>query len=446
MKPTAYRSYLLILLTVILAFSYVDRNVFSVVQEQIKIDLHLTDTQVGAINGIGYAIFFSLVGIPIARWADRGNRVVIVSITTLVWSVAVAMCGRVGSFVQLFLIRMGVASGEGGCGPPAASLIPSYFNRAERPRAVARYLLGGYLGATIGYFLGGWLNHLYGWRTTFMIIGLPGLGLAALAALTLKEPRRSNPAENISGEVTRSGENQSTIGEVVATLWRLTTLRHVLLFYIAWYFCGWGLQIWSPSFFIRSHGMDTAEIGTAFALAYGTTGLLGSWLGGELASRYAPRNERRQLVGAGSAFLLEGICNASAYVLPNHYLAFAALGLGNLLESMGVGPIAATVQTLVPSHMRATAQTLVTVLPNFIGLGLGPLAIGALSDAMHPFARGESLRYALLILCPGYAWAAWHLWRASRSATRELASAYENADANDSTEISQDARHATARP
>lgn len=440
MRPNAYKSYLLIFLTVILAFSYIDRNVLSVVQEAIKLDLHLSDTEVGAINGIGYAVFFSLMGIPIARWADRGDRVAIVAITTGVWSVAVMMCGTAGNFVQLFLIRMGVAAGEGGCGPPATSLIPSYFSRGERPRAVARYLLGGYLGATVGYFLGGWLNAAYGWRRTFMIVGAPGLILAALAALTLREPRRNRDR---IGETEGVGLTLQTsnLREVLVTLYRLTTLRSVLLFYVAWYFAGWGLQLWSPTFFIRSHGLTSADVGTGFALAYGSTGLLGSWWGGELASRYASHRERWQLIGAGAAFFLEGLCNACAYVIPNHNVAFAAIALGNLFESMAVGPIAATVQTLVPPHMRATAQTLVTVLPNFLGLGLGPLAVGAMSDAFQPILGAESLRYALLILCPIYGLAAFYLWRASVSATGELAATLSHVEVAATTIVVQTARH-----
>jgi MFS transporter, Spinster family, sphingosine-1-phosphate transporter len=418
-KEVTYRRYLLVVLTIILAFSYVDRNVFSVVQEQIKIDLHLTDTEVGAINGIGYAIFFGLMGIPIARWADRGDRVAIIVATTGVWSVAVALCGQVGSFVQLFLIRIGVAAGEGGCGPPAMSLIPTHFPRAERPRAAARYLLGGYLGATLGYFLGGWLNQLYGWRRTFLLIGLPGLVLAALAGITLREPRRYKGNSTCDHDL--SGGNVHTLGGVIAALWRLGTIRHVLLFYVAWYFCGWGLQMWSPTFFVRIHSMQPAEIGTGLAVAYGSTGLLGSWIGGELASRYARQDERRQLIGASIAFLLEGLLTTSVYLIPDEYVALGVLGLANLFESMAIGPVAASVQTLVAPSMRATAQTLVTVLPNFVGLGLGPLLVGALSDALHPLAGDGGLRYALLALCPGYAWAAFHLWRASYCITRELA-------------------------
>src|SRR5688500_12783235 len=180
------RNYLLALLTTILAFNYIDRLALGLLLEDIKADLALTDTQLGFLTGIAFALFYAVMGIPIARWADRGNRVTIISLTTALWSVAVALCGAAGSFVQLLVIRAGVAVGEAGCHPPALSLIADYFTRAERPRAVARYMLGWPLALLIGYFAAGWLNEFWGWRATFVILGLPGLVLAALARFTLK--------------------------------------------------------------------------------------------------------------------------------------------------------------------------------------------------------------------------------------------------------------------
>src|SRR5687767_13558141 len=181
MRHTVYKNYLLGLLTLILLFNCVDRLALGLLLQEIKIDLNLSDTQLGFLSGIAFALFYSIMGIPIARWADRGNRTVIISLTTAVWSLMVALCGAAGSFMQLMLIRIGVAIGEAGCVPPAHSLIADYFSRAERPRAVAIYMLGGPLSVIIGNFLAGWLNEFYGWRMTFAILGLPGLVLAALA-------------------------------------------------------------------------------------------------------------------------------------------------------------------------------------------------------------------------------------------------------------------------
>src|SRR5579871_6443149 len=189
MRPATYRKYFLALLLVIFAFNNMERFALGVVLQDLKLDLHLTDTQLGFLSGIAFALFYSVMGIPIARWADRGNRVTIIALTTALWSVAVAACGMATTFLQLLLIRIGVGVGEAGCVPPAHSLISDYFDRAERPKAVGTYWQGTNVSLIIGYFLAGWLNQFYGWRVTFVLLGLPGLILAALAWFTMKDPR-----------------------------------------------------------------------------------------------------------------------------------------------------------------------------------------------------------------------------------------------------------------
>ena len=177
----AYKKYLLAVLLLLLAFSYVDRLALGLVLQDVKVDLDLSDAQLGLLTGIAFALFYSLMGIPIARWADRGDRVKIIAISGAVWSIAVVLCGFAENFLQLMLIRVVVAVGEAGCIPPAHSLIADHFSRQERPRALAIYCLGGPLSFIIGYFLAGWLNELYGWRMTFVLLGLPGVLVGALA-------------------------------------------------------------------------------------------------------------------------------------------------------------------------------------------------------------------------------------------------------------------------
>lgn len=426
MDQRAYKNYLLILLMVIFAFNYLDRWALGIALENIKADLDLTDTQLGFLTGIAFAFFYSVMGIPIARWADRGNRVSIITLTTGLWSAAVALCGMATSFAQMLLIRIGVAIGEAGCVPPAHSLIAEHFSRAERPRAVARYMLAVPFSLMIGYFAAGWLNELYGWRATFIIVGMPGLLLAAIARFTLREPRLTRLlCEPASSDELRqiTAEVQLPLKEVVATLWANTAFLHLLLCFSVWYFFGYGLQQWQSVFFIRSHGLSTGELGTWFGLIYGIGGLLGCYLGGELATRYAVGNERLQLRGCAVAFSIYALLYVAALLAPNHYLAFAAIGLANLGGNMLQGPILATIQTLVHPRMRAMSIALVYLFANLIGMGLGPLAAGALSDGLRPLFAEDSLRYALVILCPGYFWAAWHAWRAGRTVARDLKAA-----------------------
>jgi predicted MFS family arabinose efflux permease len=404
-----YRYFLLGVLLLVLAFNFVDRLALGLVLQQIKVDLHLTDTQLGFLTGTAFAVFYSLMGLPIARWADRGNRVALISLTTALWSVAVALCGLAQSFWHLLLIRVGVAVGEAGCIPPAHSLIGDFFTREERPRAVSIYMLGAPLSSVIGYFLAGWLNELYGWRVMFMVLGLPGVALAALVWFTLREPRRSR----------RLAPPQPSMRTVCATLWRSLTFRHLVLCFAITHFFGYGILQWQPAFFIRSFGMNTGELGSWFALIYGCGGLLGTYWGGTLASRYATNNEALQLRAMAIAYGSFGLISVAIYTSSSVHVAFALIGLSTIGSSMAVGPMFATIQSLVPQNMRAVSIAALYLLANLIGLGLGPLATGALSDALRPFAGEESLRYALLALCPGYLWAAWHLWRSSRTVIRD---------------------------
>lgn len=419
MNEGTYKKHLLVVLLAILAFNYVDQRILGLVLQDIKVEFELSDTQLGLLTGIAFAVFYSVMGVPIARWADRGNRVAIISITTLLWSAAVTLYGLAGNFLQLLLIRVGVAVGEAGCIPPAHSLIADHFGRAERPRAVAIYMLGAPLATIIGYFGGGWLSQFYGWRATFAILGLPGLVLSAVAWFTLREPRRrlSHAAAAAPPPV------QLSLTQVCLTLWANRTFRHLLLYFSIVYFFGYGIQKWQPTFFIRSYGLQTGELGTWFSIIYGLGALLGTYVGGEWAVRRAAHKEGVQLVGMAVAYVAFGIISACAYLSSSHLWAFAFLGLAVLGASMALGPLFAVIQTLVPDRMRAQSIALTYLFANLIGMGLGPLAVGALSDAFRPWAGEESLRYALLALCPGYGWAAWHLWAASKTVTRDVAAA-----------------------
>jgi predicted MFS family arabinose efflux permease len=404
-------------LTLVFAFNAMDRLALGLLLQPIKHDLNLSDTQLGLLSGIAFALFYSVMSVPLARWADRGNRVLILSLTTGLWCAAVALCGLATSFLQLLLIRVAIGVGEAGCAPVANSLIADHFSRSERPRAVSRYMLGGPLSAVIGYLLAGWLNQYFGWRWTFALLGLPGLALAALAWTTLRDPR----CQNDRGSVTPvSGGVQPSFRTVASTLWRNRAFRHLLFCFAVLSFFGLGLAKWQASFFIRSFGIETGALGTWFTVIYGVGGFAGTWIGGELAARYAADDERRQLVSIALIYCGFGLISAAAYLATSAIMAFSLLGIGVFGLSMASGPLFATIQLLVPQAMRAQAIALLYLFANLIGMGLGPLAAGILSDTLQPTFGEESLRYALLILCPGYVWGAWHVWRASRSVSADL--------------------------
>jgi MFS family permease len=203
-------------------------------------------------------------------------------------------------------------------------------------------------------------------------------------------------------------------------LWANTTFRHVLLCFSVIHFFGSGIGLWQPSFFARSFGLKTGVIGTWFALIWGLGGFVGTYGGGVLASRYAANNERLQLRAMAAIYCIFGIVSMFIYLARNPFVAFGFMGLAAVGIGTTYGTLFATIQTLVPEHMRAMAVAGIFLFANLVGQGLGPLAAGALSDALQPWVGQESLRYSLLAMCPGYAWAAWHLWRAGTTVARDI--------------------------
>jgi MFS transporter, Spinster family, sphingosine-1-phosphate transporter len=448
-----YRGYLLAVLLSIYAFNFVDRFALGLVLNDIKADLHLTDAQLGLLGGIAFALFYSIMGIPIARWADRGNRVTIISVTAALWSVMVALCGMATTFTQLILIRVGVGIGEAGCVPPAHSLIADYYAREDRPRASAMYQQGVNIGVVVAYLGAGWLTQLYGWRNMFILMSLPGFVLAALSWWTVREPRRWRAATGAAAGVSVSMQPRAGIESggrteapplavVAKTLWANRSFRHVLVGFSLWYFFGYGVTNWQPAFFERSFGLSTGELGSWFAVAFGVCGLLGTHWGGAWATRYAPNDERLQLrFMAVINLAFNGVLWSFIYLAHDYRSALVLTGIGALGGALIFGPLFATLQTLVPAHMRAMAIAVVLLCANLIGMGLGPLAVGLLSDALAPHFGIESLRYALLALCPGYLWVSWHFWRAGHTVARDIERAQAVTPASDLAAVPNAAVH-----
>lgn len=412
------RSYMLTVLATIFCFNSVDRFAISLFLQDIKRDLALSDTQLGLMTGIAFAAFYSIMGVPLARWADRGNRVTILGFTTILWSMALIACGLARNFLQLLVIRIAVAVGEAGCTPVAHSLIAEHYSRAERPRAVARFLLGGSAGALIGYFVAGWLNNRFGWRVAFALLGLPGLPLAILACLTLREPRKSQwkdaAATGDRHRDTLAAPTPPSMAQVLRVMSRVRAFRHLLAGNSVLFFLYYGVSKWQPTFFIRSYAMPVHEVGAWFGVILGGGMLIGTILSGEWPRRLAPQNERRQLLILSAIFCTLIPISVGIYLAEDRHFAFLFMAVNAVVMAATFGPLYATIPMVVPETMRAMSIALVYLFANLIGMGLGPLAVGAISDALHATFGAESLRFALLLMTPGYVWGAWHLFRASR--------------------------------
>ena len=408
----SYRRYALSLLLVVYVFNFVDRQILNILAEAIRVDLGLSDTALGFLGGIAFAVFYTFAGIPIARWADRGSRRSIIALGLLVWSGMTALSGLARSFTQLALARVGVGLGEAACSPPAHSLLSDYYPPERRGTAFSIYALGIPIGSAIGTFAGGWIKEMFDWRTAFFVVGLPGVALAAVVRLTLREPLR--PARS-------TGATRDTTLAVLRYMQRLASFRHMSLAAALHAFYGYGAAFFLPVFMIRVHGFSEGELSTWLALIALFAGGLGTFLGGFLCDRLAPR-DRRYYVWVPAISTAIGIPFAAAlYLSADRYVALGYAVPAALLGGMYLGPTFAVAQGLAQPHMRALVSAILLFIINLVGLGLGPQVVGVVSDLLKPEQGVESVRYALLIVVvAGAAWSTLHYALAARTLRADL--------------------------
>ncbi len=405
-----YRGYAMGLLLLIYVMNFVDRQVVNILAEPIKRELGLLDWQVGAMSGLAFAVFYTVLGLPIARLAERGHRPFIIAGALAVWSLFTALCGFAQNFVQLLLARIGVGVGEAGCTPPAHSLIVDYVPKEKRASALAFYSMGTPLGSLVGMALGGLIADEYGWRAAFIVCGIPGVILAVIAALTLVEPRIRAAAADIRARSEAMRQERPFVA-ALATLKRKRTFWLVSFAASIKAFIGYGQAPFAASFFYRVHGEEVAALAASFGLGVGgflglalglmggIGGAIGAYLGGVIADRYGGRDYRAYVSVPAIASLAVIPLYAVAILSPSATFALGCLLFGSILGTLWYGPVYATAQTIVPPHMRATASAILLFIINLIGLGLGPLAVGAASDFFAislGLGEAEGVRYALL--------------------------------------------------
>ncbi len=417
-RVPAYAWYVLAVLVLAYAVNVMDRAVLAVLLESIKHEFTLTDTQLGFLSGLAFAIFYSILGIPIAIWADRTNRRNVLGIAIAVWSAATALCGAATSFLLLLIARAGTASGEAGGTPPSHALISDYFSRSKRATALAIYALGVPLGAAAGSYLGGLGNDHFGWRTTFILIGLPGLLVALLVRFTVLEPPRGM-AEKL--EISHGNAAPPRILAVFKHLWARTSFRHLCLaaglHSVVWYS---GSQL-NASFFQRSHHMTSAEAGKWLAVL-AVVGTVGTFLGGFLADRLSVwRNDRRWYLWLpGIATLAMVPFQFASYLADVHWQVIGSFSIMTALASFFFGPSFAMTQGLAALRMRAVATSILLFVQTLVGQGIGPFLAGLISDHLKPQYGQESLRYALLVVGLVNLWAALHYFWGARTLRRDL--------------------------
>jgi MFS family permease len=411
---TGYANYVLAVLVGAYILNYIDRLIIAILLEPIKNDLGVSDTAMGLLTGFAFSIFYALFAIPIARLADQHSRRDILAAGIGLWSLMTALCGFAQNYAQLLLARMGVGVGEAAGVAPSHSLISDYFAPARRARAFGIYSSAIYLGVTCGLVLGGVLTHLFSWRVAFVVVGLPGLIVALIVRLTVREPVRGC-FDASQGEVAQSlPVVMRFIRGQRAYLYLAIGLSFVAVSSNAF-------NVWVPAFLGRVHAIGIAQIGISLGVLKGAFGVVGALCGGWLADQMSRQDVTWHLripaiVNFAGAFLLVLFVFAHELIV-----AFALYAAGTVLVGMTFGPVFALAQNLTPARMRAVAASIVLALTTLFGQGGGPFMVGALNDVIGVAKGPEAVRFSLAIAAAANLIAAGFFWRGSKHIREDLA-------------------------
>mgnify|MGYP006267287789 CR=1 FL=1 len=391
----------LILLLLAYTMNFIDRQIIGILIEPIKREFGVSDTAMGLLSGLAFALFYSALGVPFARYADRANRRNLVAWCCAAWSIMTALCGMAVGFWTLAMARVGVAVGEAGGTPPSLSMVADHYPPHKRGRAMSVFMLGPQLGIIFGLGLGGWIAHNYGWRQAFIWMAIPGLMVALLMRLTATEPRRG-AWENATGAEQPAAP---AFKLVVADLWRSKVFMRLALGGLMLGFAGYGIGVWTPAFLVRSHGMNLKDAGIVMGVFGGAAAVLGTLSAGWLSDRLAARDPRWRVgvpilgcmlaLPAGLTFYLMPagpMWAVGSLQVPQSIFAYLLFGVTTV---WWMAPTYAAMADIVPAERRTTAVALFNLGFTMIGGGLGPLLIGVLSDALQTAVGAEGLRWSL---------------------------------------------------
>lgn len=386
-----YKHYTLLILTLVYASSFMDRQITAILIEDLKEEFTLSDVQMGLLSGLAFAVFYATLGMPIARLADRYNRVNIITIAITIWSGMTALSGAAMSYGQLLLARIGVGVGEAGASPPSHSIISDYYKPSDRPLALSIWALGTVIGSLAGLILGGYIAEHYGWRWAFIAAGAPGLVLAVMLKFTVREPLRGHADKKPAG-----GDGRLGFWASIVELWNNRIYRHATVAHVLSVFFGYSLAAWLPAFFIRQWGLTTSEVGAIVGTTVAVAGISGLLAGGAVTSWMSKRFNRGWEAWVPAIVLILGapVCYFGLNAETAVYGAILIGGAYFLYQCMH-GPGLAIVQSSVSPDKRAFAAAVMYFVSNISALGLGPLFVGYISDLQLADTAGDSLKIGL---------------------------------------------------
>lgn len=383
----------LALLTLAYTLNFIDRSIINVLAQSIKEDLRISDSQLGLLSGIAFAIFYTSLGIPIARLAERHSRVKIISAALVVWSSMTAVCGMAGSFAQLFLARVGVGVGEAGCSPAALSLISDYYPPRQRATAMAVYSLGIPMGFLFGAVLGGWIAHTFDWRTAFVVVGLPGVLLGVIILFVMKEPVRGG------FDPVAATKTHPSLADVFRRIGARPAILHAGFATALVGFASFGVSSFFVPFLMRGFNLNVAQAGTGYGLVMGISAAAGLLLGGVVSDWAGKRDARFYALVPALGLLISAPLLIGAIFQQDLTLMVLLAGPACLLSYMHTGPTLGMIQNMVLPTMRASVTAIQFLFINLLGLGLGPVVVGWASDRFATSAFAGDGAYA--IACPG---------------------------------------------
>ena len=409
--------YVVAVLTLVYIFNFIDRQIISVLQEPIRAELGLSDTQLGLLQGLTFAVFYVIMGIPLARWADVGVRRNVIALAVGTWSIMTALCGVAQNFTHLLLARIGVGIGEAGGSPPSHSIISDLFPPGQRAFPLAVYSSGITFGVFIAYVFGAWVSDNFGWRVVFIALGLPGVLLALLVRFTVKEPPRGQ-YDDFATDVA-----PPPVVTVIKQMFASRAFVHLSLAASLHAFVSYGVSAFLISHYVRSYGIPSDEISrVALPLGFiiGIGGALGNFAGGFLSDRMSREDARWAMWIPAIANIMTVPFAAIAILSRDFYFSLLMYVIPLTFAYVYLGPTLATIHALVQPRRRAMASAVFFFMVNLIGLGFGPTILGAMSDGLAPTYGNDSLRYAIVLTFIVNFWSALHYWIASKHLRKEL--------------------------